>query len=103
MAKIGVTDGDSIRQPDRPRDWFVSYSFRVNRSGMLRSVAREVRMAKIGGPKMGIATEYLQRLARLHREAQAENEERDRVKRQTRIDELKVGIGLTYAQTGGEE
>jgi hypothetical protein len=52
---------------------------------------------------MSIATEYLQRLARLHREAQAENEERDRVKRQTRIDELKVGIGLTYAQTGGEE
>ncbi len=37
---------------------------------------------------MGIATEYLTRLARLHREALAENEERDRVKRQARINEL---------------
>ena len=37
---------------------------------------------------MGIAQEYLTRLARLHREAEKENAERDAAKRQPIVDEI---------------
>lgn len=45
---------------------------------------------------MSIVSDYLTRIARMHREAEQENAERDAAKRQPVIDEIKRGGTLRH-------